>query len=53
MFLTKSGIVWSARKALHNILHMKRYVVKPLTHLENWGHDVLLDTAHDLLKING
>ena len=52
MFLTKSGIVWSERQALHNILHMKRFIVKALTLLENWAHDVLLDTAHDLLKIN-
>ena len=31
MFLTKLGIVWSERKALHGTLHMERFAVKPLT----------------------
>ena len=53
MLLTKSGMVWSERIALHNILHMKRFVVKPLTLPVNWGHDVLLDTALDLLDSKG
>ena len=30
------------------MLFMERFSIKPLTFSVNWGHDVLLDTAHDL-----
>ena len=30
---------------------MEKFVVKPLTLRSIGGHDVLLDTAHDLLKL--
>ena len=53
MLSTKSSIVWSERIALHNILHMERFVVKPLIPLSIGGHDVLLDTSHDLLESKG
>ena len=46
MLWTKSGIVWSERITLHNILHMEGFTVKPLTLWLIGGHDVLLDTAH-------
>ena len=36
--------------ALHSILHMERFAVKPLTLYLFGGHDMLLDTAHDLLE---
>ena len=45
--------MWSERKALHSILSMERFVVKPLTLRSIGGHDALLDTAFDLLKIKG
>ena len=35
------------------MLSMERFVVKPLTLRSIGGHDVWLDTAYDLLKING
>ena len=35
--------------ALHNILHMERFAVKPLTLRSIGGHDVLLDTTHELI----
>ena len=50
MLKTKSGIVWSEKIALHNILHMERFAVKPSTLQLFGGHDVLLDTVHDLLE---
>ena len=39
--------------ALHNILHMERFSVQPLTLRSIGGHDVLLDTAHELLESKG
>ena len=47
------GIVWSERITLHNILHMERFAVKPLTLQSIGDHDVLLDITHDLLKSKG
>ena len=32
---------------------MEGFVVKPLTLRLIRGHDVLLDTAHDLIKVKG
>ena len=49
MLRTKSGMVWSERISLHNILHMEMFIVKTLSLQSIGGHDVLLDTAHDLL----
>ena len=53
MLKTKSGIVWSERIALHNLLHMEKFAIKPLTFRLIEGHDMLLDTAHDLLESKG
>ena len=50
MSLTKSGIAWNQIIALHNMLHMERFAVKPLTLLLIGAHDVLLDNAHNLLE---
>ena len=53
MLGSKSVIVCSGRIEVHNILHMERFVIKLLILRSIRGHDVWLDTTHDLLKING
>ena len=36
-----------------HMLYMERFVVKPLTVRLIRGHDVLLDTTHDLHRLKG
>ena len=38
---------------IEQMLSMEGFVVRPLTLRSIRGHDVLLDTTHDLLGING
>ena len=41
------------KRRIAHMLSMERFVVKPLTVRLIQGHDVLLDTTHDLYRLKG